>query len=115
MKTFLFSLLILICFESLWVFNLKKDLKLEKAKHQVTALEKTTWKALATEARKEALRHFENGKLCLDREQTSMREAQELQTIFRNATPVNEPKQDTRLMDNETRKSLIMRLNRPLP
>lgn len=71
------------------------------------------WRAAAEAYRKDAVAQAENARSCLAREsETTLAEA-ERRAIMRRASPTP-PKKDVEVVDDETRRLVIDRLNRPL-
>ena len=75
--------------------------------------ERDQWRAAAEAYRKDAEAQAENARLCLEREAKAGRDAEERAAIMRRASPVPQ-KKDVEVVDDETRRLVVDRLNRPL-
>ncbi len=78
-----------------------------------TERERDQWRATAEAYRKDAEAQAENARSCLARESEAARAETERRAIMRRASPVP-PKKDVEVVDDETRRLVIDRLNRPL-
>lgn len=93
----------------------KSSLQAEKAAHAVTVKERDTWKAEAEAALSRAGALADTARACLARETKARADAAERATIMSEARPRPRMEQEkARVVDNETRKRVTARLNRPL-
>lgn len=88
----------------------------EKAAHEATRQELDRWRTAAEAYRKDAEAQAENARLCLDREAEAMKKAQERAAIMERAWPRSRTveEKDKVVVDDETRRRAVLRLNRPL-
>ena len=90
----------------------KGALDTERLHHAATALERDQWKTAAEAYRKDAA---ENARLCLDRETKAARDAAERTSIVKQARPrARTVEEKAKVVDDETRRRAVERLNRPL-
>ena len=75
--------------------------------------ERDQWRAAAEAYRQDAEAQAENARSCLARESEAARAETERRAIMRRASSVP-PKKDVEVVDDETRRLVIDRLNRPL-
>lgn len=94
---------------------LNSELKLEKAAHETTRLKRDTWKAQAEAALARAEALADTARACLTREAQARADAAERAAIMEAAKPRprTEPEK-AQVVDDETRKRVAARLNRPL-
>lgn len=91
------------------------QLDAERLKHAVTAQERDQWKATAEEYRKNAEAQAENARQCLDRETKATRDAAERAAIVKLTKPrPRTTEEKDKVVDDETRRRAVERLNRPL-
>ena len=116
-------LLALIAVLALWRCSvLQGKYELEQSKHQNTkdaladAIEKGNgWKAAYEEAYTTAEDHRQATQACLEREVEERAASQERKAILQAAQPRPRTEtEQTQVIDNETRKRVAARLNRPL-
>lgn len=94
---------------------LESSLAAEKAAHAVTRQERDDWKARAEAAATRAEALADNARRCLEREAQAQADAAERAAIMDAARP--RPRTETekaKVVDDETRKRVADRLNRPL-
>lgn len=93
----------------------KGALDTERLHHAATALERDQWKTAAEAYRKDAEAQAENARLCLDRETKAARDAAERTSIVKQARPrARTVEEKAMVVDDETRRRAVERLNRPL-
>ena len=93
----------------------KGALDTERLHHAATALERDQWKTAAEAYRKDAEAQAENARLCLDREAKNTREEAERAAIMQQARPrARTVEEKAMVVDDETRRRAVERLNRPL-
>ena len=94
---------------------LDAELKLDKAAHEATRLESDNWKAQAVAALARAEALADTARACLTREAQARADAAERAEIMETAKPRprTEPEK-SQVVDDETRKRVAARLNRPL-
>ncbi len=95
--------------------TLERSLAAERAAHVVTRQERDDWKARAEAATTRAEALADNARRCLEREAQARADAAERAAIMKAARP--RPRTETekaRVVDDETRKRVADRLNRPL-
>lgn len=111
-----FALMFLAWVLVVWALNITKDqLEAEKIAHAATAKERDQWMAAAEAYRKEAIAQAQNAQMCLERESKALQEARERDAIVKNAKPRERSAQEkNKVVDDETRHSAVLRLNRPL-
>ncbi len=91
------------------------QLDAERLNHAVTAQERDQWKATAEEYRKNAEAQAENARQCLDREAKATRNAAERAAIVKLTKPrPRTTEEKDKVVDDETRRRAVLRLNRPL-
>ena len=91
------------------------ELDAERAAHAVTEQERQRWQAAAEAYRKDAEAQAENARLCLDRETKAARDAAERTSIVKQARPrARTVEEKAKVVDDETRRRAVLRLNRPL-
>lgn len=97
------------------VLYLQSGLDAERTAHVATAKERDQWRAAAEMYQKDAEAQAENARLCLDRETKTARNVEERAAIVKRARPRprSAEEKDT-VVDDETRRRAIERLNRPL-
>lgn len=87
----------------------------ERLHHAATATERDHWKATAEAYRADAEAQAENTRRCLAREAQAQRDAAERDAIVRQAKPrARTTAEQVRVVDDETRRRAVARLNRPL-
>lgn len=92
-----------------------RELDAERAAHAVTEQERQRWQAAAEAYRKDAEAQAENARLCLDREAKITREEAERAAIMKHAKPrARSTEEKAKVVDDETRRRAVLRLNRPL-
>lgn len=117
MKTALWLLAAALLFSGLlgrlaWV---NRELEAERAAHASTARERERWEAAAEAYRKDAEAQAENARLCLEREANATRDAVERAAIMQQARPrARSTEEKDKVVDDETRRRAVERLNRPL-
>ena len=89
------------------------ELEAEKAAHAMTAREFQRWQAAAQACRQDAQAQAENARLCLEREAKAARDAAKREDIMRQARPRARTAGE-KVVDDETRRRAVLRLNRPL-
>ena len=112
--------------------HVNAELDAERAAHAVTAQDRDRWKATAEAYRGEAVAQAENARrgdgrgvtrqaqaenarLCLDRESNAARDAAERAAIVKQARPrARSAEEKNKVVDDETRRRAVERLNRPL-
>ena len=95
--------------------HVNAELDAERAAHAVTAQDRDRWKATAEAYRGEAMAQAENARLCLDRESNAARDAAERAAIVKQASPrARTAEEQDKVVDDETRRRAVERLNRPL-
>lgn len=100
---------------SLAFVSTKGELDAERLRHEATALERDQWKTAAEAYKKDADAQAENARLCLEREAKSARDATERTAIVKQAKPrARTAEEKDRVVDDETRRRAVERLNRPL-
>lgn len=93
----------------------KGALDTERLHHAATATERDHWKAAAEVYRADAEAQAENARRCLAREAQAQRDAAERNAIVRQARPrARTTAEEARVVDDETRRRAVARLNRPL-
>ena len=93
----------------------RDELDAERLSHATTAQERDQWKATAEEYRKNAEAQAENARQCLDRETKATRDAAERAAIVKRAKPrARTTEEKDKVVDDETRRRAVERLNRPL-
>lgn len=93
----------------------KGALDTERLHHATTATERDHWKATAEVYRADAEAQAENTRRCLAREAQAQRDAAERDAIVRRAKPrARTTAEQVRVVDDETRRRAVARLNRPL-
>lgn len=98
---------------ALW--DARGDLKAEKAAHALTRKERDDWQATAQTAATRAEGLADTARACLAREAQAQADAAERAAILDAATPRPRTQEETeQVVDNETRKRVAARLNRPL-
>mgnify|MGYP001661489579 FL=1 len=91
------------------------QLDVERLNHAATAQERDQWKAAAEEYRKNAEAQENNARQCLDREAKATRDAAERAAIVKRAKPrARTTEEKDKVVDDETRRRAVERLNRPL-
>lgn len=91
------------------------ELSAERLNHAVTRQERDDWKAQAEEAAMRAEALAENAYRCLEREAKARADAAERTAIMEAAKPRQRAETEkTKVVDDETRKRVADRLNRPL-
>lgn len=100
----------------LWrVSDLNTELALEKAAHETTKKEREDWEAQAQAAKTSAEALADNARACLAREAQALADAAERATIMAEAKPRPRTKaEQTKVVDDETRRRVVDRLNRGL-
>lgn len=94
---------------------LGSELELEKAAHKATMRERDDWEAQALAARASAEALAENARACLAREVRAQADAAERAAIMAQVKPRPRTEaEQTKVVDDETRKRVADRLNRPL-
>ena len=94
---------------------LTKALDTERLHHAATATERDHWKATAEVYRTDAEAQAENTRRCLARERQAQNDAAEREAIVRQAKPrARTTAEQVRVVDDETRRRAVARLNRPL-
>lgn len=94
---------------------LNSELKLEKAAHETTRLERDTWKAQAEAALARAEALADTARACLTREAQARADAEERAVIMANVKPRPRTEaEQTKVVDDETRSRMVERLNRGL-
>lgn len=87
----------------------------EKAAHEATSQELDRWRTAAEACRLDAEAQAENARLCLDREAEAMKKAQERAAIMERTRPrTRTVEEKDKVVDDETRRRAVLRLNRPL-
>ena len=86
----------------------------ERLHHAAAATERDHWKATAEVYRADAEAQAENTRRCLAREAQAQRDAAERDAIVRQARPRARTAEQVRVVDDETRRRAVARLNRPL-
>lgn len=117
MKTALWLLTAALLFSGLLgrLAHVNAELEAERAAHATTARESERWKAAAEAYRKDAEAQAENARLCLDRETKAARDAAERTSIVKQARPrARTVEEKAKVVDDETRRRAVERLNRPL-
>lgn len=95
--------------------HVNSELDAERAAHAATAQDRDRWKATAEAYRGEAVAQAENARLCLDRESNAVRNAAERAAIVKQASPrARTAEEQDKVVDDETRRRAVERLNRPL-
>lgn len=114
--SFSFALMLLAWALVMWALNIANDqLEAEKIAHAATAKERDQWMAAAEAYRKEAIAQAQNAQMCLERESKALQEARERDAIVKNVRPRERSAQEkNKVVDDETRHSAVLRLNRPL-
>ena len=93
----------------------RDELDAERLRHAVTARERDQWKATAEEYRTNAEAQAENARQCLGREAKAARDAAERATIVQRSKPrPRTTEEKDKVVDDETRRRAVLRLNRPL-
>ena len=91
------------------------ELDAERAAHAMTEQERAHWELSAEAYRQEALAQAENARLCLNREQKAAQDAEKRAAIVKQARPRSRTAAEKeRVVDDETRRCAVLRLNRPL-
>ena len=91
------------------------ELEAEKAAHAVTKQECQRWRAVAEACRQDAEAQAENARLCLERETKAARDAAERANIVKRASPrARSAEEKDKVVDDETRRRAVLRLNRDL-
>lgn len=91
------------------------QLEAERLNHAATLKERDEWKATAEAYKKDAEAQAENARLCLDREVRAAQDAAERTAIMQQARPrVRTAEEKDKVVDDETRRRAIERLNRHL-
>lgn len=91
------------------------ELEMERTAHAATALERDQWQAVAEAYRKNAEAQEENARLCLERETKAVQDAAERAAIVKRASPrTRTAEEKNKVVDDETRRRAVLRLNRPL-
>ena len=91
------------------------QLDAERAAHSVTARECDRWKTAAEAYRKNAEALADNARRCLEREAQAQADAAERAAIMDAARPRPRPETEkARVVDDETRRRAVLRLNRGL-
>lgn len=86
-----------------------------RAKQAVTEQECERWQATAEAYQRDAEAQTENAKLCLEREAKAAQDAMERAAIVKRSKPrARSAEEKNKVVDDETRRCAIMRLNRPL-
>lgn len=94
---------------------LESSLAAEKAAHAVTRQERDNWKAQAEAALDRAEALADTARACLTREAQARADAAERAAIMEAAQPRPRTEAETaKVVDDETRKRVADRLNRPL-
>lgn len=117
MKTVLWLLAAALLFSGLLgrLAHVNAELDAERAAHAATAQDRDRWKAAAEAYRGEAVAQAENARLCLDREANAARDAAERTAIVKQARPrARTVEEQNKVVDDETRRRAVERLNRPL-
>lgn len=96
-------------------WNARAELKTEEAAHALTRKERDDWQATAQTAATRAEGLADTARACLAREAQAQADAAERAAILDAATPRARTQEETeQVVDNETRKRVAARLNRPL-
>ena len=91
------------------------ELDAERTAHAITVQERDRWQAAAEAYRKEAEAQAENARICLNREAKTAQDALERAAIVKKAKPHIRPTEEKeKVVDDETRRRAVLRLNRPL-
>ena len=117
MKTAVWWLVAALLFSGLLgrLAHVNAELDAERAAHAVTEQERQRWQAAAEAYRKDAEAQAENARLCLDREAKNTREEAERAAIMQQARPrARTVEEKAKVVDDETRRRAVLRLNRPL-
>lgn len=94
---------------------LDAELKLEKTAHEATRQERDNWKAQAEAALARAEALADTARACLAREAQARADAIERAAIMEVAKPRHRTETEkAKVVDDETRKRVADRLNRPL-
>ena len=106
----------LACVLLLWRLDrVSGELEAERTAHGVTAAERNHWRTAAEAYRLDAEAQAENARRCLAREAQVQRDAAERDAIVRQAKPrTRTTAEQVRVVDDETRRRAVARLNRPL-
>lgn len=95
--------------------HVEADLVRECAARRAAVQECDQWRATAEAYRQEALAQAENARQCLNREQEAAQDAKERAAIVKQARPrTRTAAEKERVVDDETRRRAVYRLNRPL-
>lgn len=87
----------------------------EKSAHEATRQKLDRWRSAAEAYRQDAEAQAENARLCLGREAEAMKKAQERAAIVERARPrARTVEEKDKVVDDETRRRAVLRLNRPL-
>lgn len=101
-----------------WIFranDLDNDLKLEKAAHEKTRIERDSWKMSFEDERNRSEALADNARRCLEREARAQADAQERAAIMEKAvTRPRTEEEKQKVVDDATRSAVIQRLNRGL-
>lgn len=117
MKTALWLLAAALLFSGLLgrLTHVNGELSAERLNHAATLKDRDQWKAAAEAYRKDAEAQAENARLCLERETKAARDATERAAIVKQARPrARTAEEKDKVMDDETRRRAVERLNRPL-
>lgn len=95
--------------------HVNAELDAERAAHAVTLQECDRWKTAAEAYRKNAEAQEENARLCLERETKAVQDAAERAAIVKRASPrTRTAEEKNKVVDDETRRRAVLRLNRGL-
>ena len=95
--------------------HVNAELDAERAAHAATTRDRDQWKAAAEAYRKDAAAQAENARLCLERETKAAQDAAERAAIVERASPrTRTVEEQDKVVDDETRRRAVERLNRPL-
>ena len=87
----------------------------EKSEHEATRQELDRWRSAAEAYRQDSETQAENARLCLGREADAIRKARERAAIVERARPrARTVEEKDKVVDDETRRRAVLRLNRPL-
>lgn len=117
MKTALWLLVAALLFSGLLgrLAHVSGQLDAERAAHVVTERERQRWQAAAEAYRENAEAQAENARLCLERETKATRDAAERAAIVKQASPrARTAEEKDKVVDDETRRRAVLRLNRDL-
>ena len=95
--------------------KLKADLEVERAEHETTRAECDMWRAIAEQLRSQLDAQAENTRRCLEREKNAQTAADERAAILASSQPRQRTAEEKeKVVDDATRRSAVLRLNRPL-